>query len=218
MNDGYGATGCNWHGTHVAGTVGGKTAGVAKKVRLHSVRVLDCNASGEVSGAVAGIDWVIANRISPAVINLSIQTAGVGVLTDAVERAVAAGITVVVAAGNSGDNACNYSPSNAPNAITVGSLSLDDGFNVYSNFGSCIDIAAPGQWIASASYADDVSFQYGTGTSMAAPHVAGAAALYLESNPTALPASVTSAILAKAMVGLMPTVPAGTPNLVLRTF
>ena len=218
INDGYGATGCNWHGTHVAGTVGGKTAGVAKNVRLHSVRVLDCNAAGEVSGAVAGIDWVIANRVSPAIINLSIQTGGIGVLTDAVERAVAAGITVVVAAGNSGVDACNYSPSNAPNAITVGSLSMEDGLNVFSNYGSCVDIAAPGQYIGSVSNVDDVSFQYGTGTSMAAPHVAGAAALYLERDPVALPATVASAILAKAMVGVMQNLPAGTANLVLRTF
>jgi subtilisin family serine protease len=217
IDDGYGAIGCNWHGTHVAGIVGGQTAGVAKDVLLHSVRILDCNAAGSVSGAVEGIDWVIANQVAPAVINLSVAASSSQVLTDAVDRAIAAGITVVVAAGNNADDACNYSPANAVNAITVGATNSGDQQADFSNFGGCVDLMAPGDAIMSASSSDDTSLQYGSGTSMAAPYVAGAAALYLEKNPAADPASVTSTILQGSTGGLIGGLSFGTPNLLIRT-
>ena len=217
INDGYGATGCNFHGTHVAGTVGGASAGVAKKVRLHSVRVLDCNAMGTVGGVVAGIDWVIANRVMPAVINLSITAGASQFFVDAVDRAVAAGITVVAAAGNNGADACDYSPANAPNALSVGSTTMADIASAYSNQGPCVDIMAPGQFIGSASNADDVSFLYSNGTSMAAPHVTGVAALYLGKNPLAEPTVVRRQILESATPGALSGLEMGTPNLILRT-
>lgn len=218
VGDGYGATGCNWHGTHVAGTVGGVTAGVAKKALLHSVRILDCNAAGSVSGAVAGIDWVIANRVMPAVINLSVAAGSSAVLTEAVDRAVAAGITVVAAAGNSAADACGYSPANAASAITVGATNTGDQMAEFSNQGSCVDLMAPGDAIMSAATTDNTSLQYGSGTSMAAPHVAGAAALYLEKNPLAVPSAVTQDILLRANAGLIGGLALGSPNLLLRTY
>jgi aqualysin 1 len=217
VDDGYGAVGCNWHGSHVAGIIGGATAGVAKQVLLHSVRVLDCNAAGTVSGTVAGIDWVIANRQAPAVINLSVAAGSSQALIDAVERAVAAGITVVVAAGNNTADACNYSPANAPSALTVGATNSGDQQAFFSNFGSCVDLMAPGDAIMSVSTSDDTSLQYGSGTSMAAPHVSGAAALYLEKNPAAAPAVVSSVVLQGATGGLIGALSAGTPNLLIRT-
>jgi subtilisin family serine protease len=217
VDDGYGATGCNWHGTHVAATVGGITAGVAKAVRLHSVRILDCNAAGSVSGAIAGIDWVIANRVSPAIINLSVAAPSSQALTDAVDRAVAAGVMVVAAAGNNAADACGYSPANAASAITVGATNSGDQQAEYSNFGSCIDIMAPGDAIMSASAADNTSLQYGSGTSMAAPHVTGAAALYLEINPSATASEAASALLERSTVGLIGNLGFATPNRLLRT-
>jgi subtilisin family serine protease len=217
IDDGYGAIGCNWHGTHVAGIVGGETAGVAKDVLLHSVRILDCNAAGSVSGAVEGIDWVIANQVAPAVINLSVAASSSQVLTDAVDRAIAAGITVVVAAGNNAADACNFSPANATAAITVGATNSGDQQADFSNFGSCVDLMAPGDAIMSASSSDDTSLQYGSGTSMAAPYVAGTAALYLEKDPAADPATVTSTILQGSTGGLIGGLGLGTPNLLIRT-
>ena len=177
INDGYGAIGCNFHGTHVAGTVGGKQAGVAKNVLLHSVRVLDCNNAGTTGGLAAGLDWVIANRVNPAVVNVSIGAGSSQFLMDAVNRAIDAGLTVVVAAGNSSGDACSYSPSNVANAITVGSSTMLDEVSGSSNQGACVDLMAPGQYIFSASNADDISYIYSNGTSMAAPHVTGAAAI-----------------------------------------
>lgn len=185
----------------MAGTVGGVTAGVAKQVSLHSVRILDCNAAGSVSGAIAGIDWVIANRVMPAVINLS----------------VAAGSTVVAAAGNNASDACAYSPANAASAITVGATNTGDQMAEYSNQGSCVDLMAPGDAIMSAATIDNTSLQYGSGTSMAAPHVAGAAALYLEKNPLAIPSAVTQALLQRANSGLIGGLTFGSPNLLLKT-
>jgi aqualysin 1 len=217
INDGYGATGCNWHGTHVAGIVGGKSSGVAKGVQLHSVRILDCNASGSVGGAVEGIEWVIANAKFPAVINLSVAGYTSTAFNDAVDYATAMGITVIAAAGNNVDDACNYSPASAANAFTVGATSPGDLFAFFSNYGPCIDILAPGESIWSASNTGDRDFQYGSGTSMAAPHVAGAAALYLQLNPLATPAEVSAAIVAGASAGTITGNMPNTANLMLRT-
>lgn len=169
---------CNGHGTHVAGTVGGITYGVAPDVTLHAVRVLDCGGSGTTSGVIAGIDWVIANHIKPAVINMSLGGGVSTAMNDAVARAHAAGITVVVAAGNSNADACSHSPASAPEAITIGSTTSLDARSSFSNFGTCVDIFAPGSSITSAWIGNDTASNTISGTSMASPHVAGAAALY----------------------------------------
>ncbi len=217
IDDGYGTAGCTWHGTHVAGTTGGLTVGVAKESKLHSVRVLDCNDQGSWSGVIAGIDWIVANRVLPAVINISISGGFSQTVNDAVERAIASGITVVVAAGNYSGDACNYSPASAPNAITVGMTGSRDNAIAQSNFGTCVDIMAPGENVVSAWNSSDTWLDSGTGTSMAAPHVAGAAALYLEKNPAATPAMVRASIIQMATLGKVRSLGLGTPNLLLRT-
>jgi subtilisin family serine protease len=214
--DGYGATGCHWHGTHVAGTVGGATVGVAKQVTLHSVRVLDCNGSGTTSGVVAGIDWVAANRVRPAVANMSVSGGFSTALNDAVQRAIDAGVTFAVAAGNAASDACTYSPSSAAAAITVGATTSTDGQASYSNWGGCVDLYAPGSNIYSATNTDDYAMLSANGTSMATPHVAGAAALYLQNNPNASPAEVASAIVSNATSGALNSLGAGSPNRLLR--
>jgi subtilisin family serine protease len=217
IDDSYGAIGCYWHGTHVAATVGGKTAGVAKDVALHSVRVLDCNGGGTLSDAIAGIDWVIANRKLPAVMNISLVSMSSAAFNDAITRAIANGIVVVAAAGNNAGDACAYSPASAPGAITVGALALDDWFGAFSNFGTCIDLFAPGTYIKSATNTGDRDMIEADGTSMAAPHVAGAAALLLEKNPTVGNAEVANLLLTRATRGMMVNTPAGTPNIILQT-
>lgn len=216
INDGYGATGCHWHGTHVAGTVGGSTAGVAKQVRIHSVRVLDCNGSGTNSGVIAGIDWVSANRVLPAVANMSIGGGFSQALNDAVERSIGAGVVFVVAAGNNSADACSYSPSSAAAAITVGASTSGDQQASFSNFGGCLDIYAPGDVIYSAMNSSNTAMGTASGTSMASPHVAGAVALYLESNPGASPSAVAQAVAAQATQGVL-GVTQGSPNRLLRT-
>ena len=186
---------CNGHGTHVAGTVGGTTYGIAKNVTLVAVRVLDCDGSGTTSGVVAGMDWVAANAVSPAVANMSLGGGSSTSIDDAVDRMYNADVSVVVAAGN-GDflgrqqDACNYSPAGAANAYTVGATDNTDTKTSWSNYGDCVDIFAPGASITSAWYTGDASTNTISGTSMASPHVAGAAALFLESNTTATSADV----------------------------
>jgi subtilisin family serine protease len=214
--DGYGATGCHWHGTHVAGTVGGATVGVARAVRLHSVRVLDCNGSGTTAGVIAGIDWVASNRTLPAVANMSVSGGFSQSLNDAVQRATDAGVVFAVAAGNSAADACNYSPASAPNAITVGATTNTDAMASYSDWGSCVDLFAPGSGIYSAWNTDDYSMGSANGTSMATPHVAGAAALYLQNNPGASPAEVASAISSNATSGALNSLMGTSPNRLLR--
>jgi subtilisin family serine protease len=214
--DGYGATGCHWHGTHVAGTVGGATVGVAKSVRLHSVRVLDCNGSGTTAGVVAGVDWVASNRTLPAVANMSVSGGFSQALNDAVQRATDAGVVFAVAAGNSAADACNYSPASAPNALTVGATTNTDAMASYSDWGSCVDLFAPGSGIYSAWNTDDYSMGSANGTSMATPHVAGAAALYLQNNPGASPAEVASAIVGNATSGALSSLLGSSPNSMLR--
>jgi subtilisin family serine protease len=217
VTSGGSAADCNGHGTHVSGTVGGTTYGLAKNVSLVAVRVLDCGGSGTVSGVVAGIDWVTANKALPAAANMSLGGGYSATLNDAVARSVAAGVTYAIAAGNSGANACNYSPASEPSAITVGATASNDAFASWSNRGSCVDVNAPGvgitsDWIGSTSATNTIS-----GTSMAAPHVAGAAALYLAANPGATPAQVTTAITSNATSGVILSLPSGTVNLLLYT-
>ncbi|PTL78734.1 S8 family serine peptidase [Vitiosangium sp. GDMCC 1.1324] len=211
------ASDCHGHGTHVAGTVGGTTWGVAKKVTLHPVRVLDCTGYGSDAQVIAGLDWVTANHVKPAVANMSLGGDASQALDDAVERTIAAGVVVAVAAGNDSSSACNYSPARTPNAITVGSTTSSDARSSFSNYGTCLDIFGPGSSITSASYSSDTSSTSMSGTSMASPHVAGAAALYLSANPSATPAQVTAALTTNATPNKVTSPGTGSPNKLLYT-
>ncbi|NTX16859.1 S8 family serine peptidase [Myxococcus sp. CA056] len=211
-----GAEDCDGHGTHVAGTLGGSTSGVARAVTLHPVRVLDCGGEGTVSGIIEGIDWVTAHHESPAVANLSLGMEPSEALDLAVRNAVAAGITTVVAAGNRSGDACGGSPARTPEALTVGATNLADRKAWFSNYGACIDLFAPGDEIISAGIADDSATEVLSGTSMATPHVAGAAALYLEAHPTATPTQVMEALAGAAIPGRVKEAGPRSPNLLLQ--
>jgi subtilisin family serine protease len=206
---------CHGHGTHVAGTLGGAVYGVAKGVMLHAVRVLDCSGSGPVSDIIAGVEWVTANRVRPAVANMSVGGGLSAAMNDAIQQSIAAGVTYVVAAGNNVKDACGYSPASTPNALTVAATSKRDSQAWFSNFGPCVDLYAPGDSVVSAGIASDVAVAMKSGTSMASPHAAGAAALYLESHSAALPAEVTQAIVNGATPGRVLNVGVGSPNLLL---
>ncbi|RKH42714.1 S8 family serine peptidase [Corallococcus sicarius] len=210
-------TDCHGHGTHVAGTVGGTTWGVAKKVTLHGVRVLDCTGYGNDAQVIGGMDWVAANHIKPAVANMSLGDVAIPAIDDATQRMIAAGVTTVVAAGNDSANACNYSPARAPNAITVGSTTSSDARSSFSNYGTCVDIFAPGSSITSASNSGNTSSTSMSGTSMASPHVAGAAALYLGANPSATPAEVRDALVNNSTPNKVTSPGTGSPNKLLYT-
>jgi subtilisin family serine protease len=217
---GGGTTDCNGHGTHVSGTVGGTTWGVAKNVTLVAVRVLDCAGSGTWAGVVAGIDWVTADHAAgqPAVANMSLGGAVNTSVNDAVTRAVADGVVFAVAAGNeTGSDACTRSPASTPTAITVASSTDTDARSSFSNIGTCVDIFAPGSSITSAWYTSTTATNTISGTSMATPHVCGAAALYLEANPTATPAQVAAALTSSATPNKITDAGAGSPNLLLYT-
>lgn len=217
INDGYGTSDCNGHGTHVAGTVGGATWGIAKGVTLVPVRVLDCTGSGSMSGVIAGVDWVAKNGQRPGVLNLSLGGGASTSLDTAVANTVAAGYTVVVAAGNSNANACNYSPARATTAITVGATTSTDARASYSNFGSCLDLFGPGSSIQSTWYTSTTATASLSGTSMASPHVAGLAALILQSQPAASAATVTNSILTAATTAKVTSAGSGSPNLLIYT-
>ena len=215
VTSGGNANDCNGHGSHVAGTVGGSTYGVAKGVTIHPVRVLGCTGSGSNSGVIAGMDWVANNHVKPAVANMSLGGGASQATDDAVARMTAKGVTVVVAAGNSNDNACNYSPARAASAITVGSTTSTDARSSFSSFGTCLDIFAPGSSILSAWYTGTSATNTISGTSMASPHVAGVAALYLANNPSATPAQVTTAIINNATPNKVTSPGTGSPNRLL---
>ncbi|MBB4636109.1 S8 family serine peptidase [Longimicrobium terrae] len=215
ISDGRGATDCNGHGTHVAGTVGGSTYGVAKGVSLIAVRVLDCSGSGTNAGVIAGMDWVTANRVLPAVANMSLGGGASTAVDDAVNRMIAAGVTVVVAAGNENQNACNVSPSRVPAAITVGATTNTDARASYSNYGSCVDLFAPGTNITSSWYSSTTATSTISGTSMASPHVAGVAALYLQGNTGAIPSAVASAVIGTTTSNKVTSAGTGSPNKLL---
>jgi subtilisin family serine protease len=210
-------TDCNGHGTHVAGTVGGTMYGVAKEVQLYAVRVLDCSGSGTWSGVIAGIDWVTANHRRPAVANMSLGGSYTQALNDAVAASVASGVVYAVAAGNSTTDACTISPASSPTALTVGATTKLDALASYSNTGPCVDLFAPGSFVLSDWNSSDTEAVYLSGTSMAAPHVAGAAALYLEGHPSAAPSEVGAALLAGATQNAVTGLLAGTANRLLFT-
>jgi serine protease len=216
ISDGYGTEGCHYHGTHVAGTVAGTNVGVAKGATVVPVRVLDCNGSGSSSGVVAGIDWIIAQGQLPAVVNMSISGGLSSAMNSAIEKGISAGLVFAVAAGNNSSLACSYSPASATNALTVAATTSSDAQASYSNHGSCVDIYAPGSAIYSAWNSGDNSYGTASGTSMATPHTAGAAALYLSANPGATPAQVAQALAANATSGAITNASSGTPNRLLR--
>lgn len=217
ITDGRGTSDCNGHGTHVAGTVGGTVYGVAKGTTLVPVRVLNCQGSGTTSGVIAGVDWVANNHVKPAVANMSLGGGASSTLDAAVANAVNLGVTFVVAAGNSNANACNYSPARTASAITVGATTSSDARASYSNFGSCLDIFAPGSSITSAWYTSNTALNTISGTSMASPHVAGAAALYLEGAPGATPATVANALISNSTANKVTSAGSGSPNRLLYT-
>ena len=209
---------CNGHGTHVAGTAAGTVYGVAKKATVHAVRVLGCNGSGANSGVIAGVDWVAANRVLPAVANMSLGGAASEALDVAVNNAIAQGVSFVVAAGNDNANACSGSPNRVPDAITVGASTKTDSRDTgYSNFGPCVDLFAPGTGITSAWINGNSATSTISGTSMASPHVAGAVALLLGANPGLTPEQVTDAVLGNVTLGALVNVGNGSPNALLYT-
>ncbi len=217
ISDANGTNDCNGHGTHVAGTVAGTIHGVAKGAIIHPIRVLGCNGSGTNSGVIAGMDWVAQNRVQPAVANMSLGGGASQATDDAVNRMHNAGVTVVVAAGNDNANACNYSPARATNAITVGSTTSSDARSSFSNFGTCLDIFGPGSSITSAWHTGTSATNTISGTSMAAPHVAGVAALYLAANPSATPAQVTTALINNSTLNVVTNAGSGSPNRMLHS-
>lgn len=217
VSDGQGTNDCNGHGTHVAGTVGGSTYGVAKQVTLHPIRVLNCSGSGTNAGVIAGVNWVTANRVGPAVANMSLGGAASTALDTAINNSIAAGITYAVAAGNENQNACNVSPARVAAAITVGATTSTDARSSFSNYGPCLDIFAPGSSITSAVNSSDTATAALSGTSMASPHVAGAAALYLAGSPSASPAQVAAALTDNATLNKVTNAGTGSPNRLLYT-
>ncbi len=203
------------HGTHVAGTVAGGSFGVAKKARVVGVRVLNNSGSGTTAQVVAGIDWVARNAVKPAVANMSLGGGADSTLDAAVRGAIASGVTFVVAAGNESTNASTKSPARVAEAITVGATTSGDARASYSNYGSVLDLFAPGSAITSAWRTSDTATNTISGTSMASPHVAGAAALHLAGHPSATPAEVSAALTSSATTGVVGNPGSGSPNRLL---
>lgn len=235
IQDGYGTEDCLGHGTHVAGVVGGLTYGVAKNVTLHPVRVLDCTGMGSTSDMIAAVDWITSlyptttttvgkggktttktNPPPPVVVNMSLETPPCLSLDNAIQTSINAGITYVVAAGNDGGDACQYTPAQVGTAITVGATDSTDTVATFSNQGTCVKIFAPGVNITSAFIRSTTDSLAMTGTSAASPHVAGLAAQYIAANPGVTPAEVETALVATASTGLA-GVASGSPNALATT-
>ncbi len=215
VNDGNGTNDCHGHGTHVAGTTGGTTYGVAKQVTLHAVRVLSCSGSGSTSGVIAGVDWVTQNHGTPAVANMSLGGGISSALDTAVANSIGDGVSYAIAAGNSNANACNSSPARVASANTVGSTTSSDARSSFSNFGTCVDIFAPGSSITSSWNTSDTATNTISGTSMATPHVAGALALYLQTNTAATPTAATGALIGNSTLNKVTNAGTGSPNRLL---
>ncbi|MEO8284022.1 MAG: S8 family serine peptidase [Pseudarthrobacter sp.] len=215
--DGLGSGDCNGHGTHVAGTVAGSTYGVAKAATIVPVRVLDCTGSGFTSDVVAGLDWIVANHAAgtPAVVNLSVGGPASSAVDSALQGVINDGVTAVVAAGNSAADACGGSPARLPAAVTVAASDSADRQASFSNFGSCVDLYAPGVGITSATYTSNTATASMSGTSMATPHAAGTAAVMLSQSPALTPAQVAAALAANATAGVITGAGTGTPNRLL---
>ncbi|MVM68231.1 S8 family peptidase [Acinetobacter baumannii] len=214
ISDGNGTTDCNGHGTHVAGTVGGTTYGVAKSVNLVPIRILGCDGSGASSNVIAGLDWILKNGIKPAVVNMSLGGATSSSLDSAVENLYNNGYVMVVAAGNSNTDACTSSPARVSKAITVAATDNTDTRASYSNYGSCVDIFAPGSQINSSWIGSNTATKILNGTSMATPHVAGVVAEMLQSTPTASPQTISTNLLNQASSNVVKN-PSGSPNRLL---
>ncbi|GAB1690484.1 S8 family serine peptidase [Krasilnikovia sp. M28-CT-15] len=206
---------CHGHGTHVSGTIGGATYGVAKQARIVGVRVLNCSGSGTTAGVVAGVDWVTAHASKPAVANMSLGGGASSALDDAVTASIGSGVTYALAAGNSNADACSTSPARVGPAITVGATTNTDARASYSNYGTCLDIFAPGSSITSDWNSSSTATNTISGTSMASPHVAGAAALVLSRNPSYTPAQVRDALVADATPDAVTSAGSGSPNRLL---
>src|ERR1043166_4727596 len=217
INDGLGTNDGNGHGTHVSGTVGGSTYGVAKNVTLVAVRVLDSSGNGTNSGVISGVDFVTSDHQAgqPAVANMSLGGGLSSALDTAVANSISDGVTYSIAAGNSNVDACTTSPADVASAITVGSTTSTDARSSFSNFGTCVDIFAPGNNITSSWNTSDTATNTISGTSMATPHVTGVAALFLETNPTASPATVTAAIVNNSTLNHVTSAGTGSPNRLL---
>ncbi len=195
LSDGQNGIDCRGHGTHVAGIIGSSVHGVAKAVTLRGIRVLPCAGSGQISDLMAGVEWLTANRVLPAVANISINASGVSpAMSTSITNSINSGITYVVSAGNFNGDACNFSPANVSSALVAGASTASDNRAGYSNFGPCIDVWAPGHSITSTDYATNTGTRVMSGTSQASPMVAGVAALYLQNNPAASPATVHNAV------------------------
>ena len=218
INDGSGSLfngDCHGHGTHVAGTIGGATYGIAKGVTLHGVRVLDCNGSGSYSGIIAALNWVANNHVHPAVANMSLGGPASSSLNTAVANTVAAGVVLAVAAGNDNALACGASPASAAAALTVGASTSTDARASFSNYGTCVDLFAPGASIKSSTHDSDISTGTWSGTSMATPHVAGVAALVRAANPALSATEAQNLVLTSATTGVLTGIGTGSPNLLL---
>lgn len=211
VSDGRGSEDCNGHGTHVAGSLGGTSYGAAKGATLHAVRIGGCDGYASVSNLIAALDWLVVNRVEPAVANLSYSWSARSDVDDAVQKVIEAGVLVVTSAGNDDADACGYSPNRKSNVLTVANSTSADARYATSNWGSCVKVFAPGTDILSAWIGSDTDTRTFTGTSMSSPHVAGIAAIYLQGDPWAAPWKVQDAVVSSATGGVV-TDPRGAPD------